>query len=210
VNPFVPVRLDPCSGGDQRFNDGKVVRLGIVEGRPKSLPQNGPVVHVFLFERDFSFEKHLHCLQVSCMRGVVKTCLSTVDLRTRINSLVQQELSDAGSTAHTSLDERHLHLCFRFTELFRQRDERLIRFHACAFIDESLDQIEPSNRGGLADVHLGSAPDKRYCGRRRVVPKWTVENVRRGQIKLYSLSFHQEIDQLQGDACFRCLLARQQ
>src|SRR5262249_12442412 len=69
---------------------------------------------------------------------------------------------------------------------------------------------ESAERGGVADVHLGSAPDQRFCGRRRVVPKWTVENVRRGQIKLYSLSFHQAIDQRQGDAHFRRLLARQQ
>src|SRR5215470_7069897 len=129
------------------------------------------------------------------MRGVVQTGLTTVDLRTRINTLLQQEFGNAGSTAHTSLDERQLRLRFRFTRFLRQRDERRVRFHAVAFIDESFDQIESSERGGVPDVHPGSAPDQRFGGRRRIVPKWTVENVRRRQINLYSTGFRQEVDQ---------------
>ena len=60
---------------------------------------------------------------------------------------------------------------YRDCQVARVGSKHTLEFQASAFIDESFDQVKWSKRGGAPDVDLGSTPDERRGGLRRVVPK---------------------------------------
>ena len=57
---------------EQSFDDGEVIRPGLMDRGPDRTTQHRSAVHVFNFERNFSLDEELYRLQLSAIRGPVK------------------------------------------------------------------------------------------------------------------------------------------
>lgn len=210
VDLFTPLGGDLCAGGDQGLDDGKVVGLWLVAGRPERLPQDGSTIHVLLFEGNVVCQEHSDRCRMPAMCREVQPGLPASALRTRIDPLFQQELGDIGLTTPARVDERLLLLSFRLLRVFRKWDERGVRLQGCSFQNKTLYQIETSEGGGVRKAHAGAAPDKRLRRGGSLIPERTIESIRGGEVDLSSLRLHEEIYQRHCHSGFRRLSARKE
>src|SRR6266851_4187595 len=84
----------------------------LVDGRPHCTTQDRSAVHVLYFERSFSFDEQFDGIQVSSIRGPVQGGQSGAGACGRINTLLQQEIGDVGSTIKARAGERFIQ-CLR-------------------------------------------------------------------------------------------------
>src|SRR5947208_3297343 len=93
------------AGGNQRLDDGNVVRPGLMDGGPHRRAQNRATVHVLYFERRFSPDEQLDRIQLSTICRPVKAVQSGVGPCGRIHTLDQEKVGDTGSTKKTRTGE---------------------------------------------------------------------------------------------------------
>ena len=110
IDALVPCRIAGLAyirtGGQQGFDDRKVVNARLVYGGPGCATQNRSAVHVLLLERSLPFDEQLDRIQVSAVCRPVQRRQPGSGPRRRIDSLSEQELGHAGSTQKTRARER--------------------------------------------------------------------------------------------------------